>query len=173
MFQGDVTAARTNARAACSKLARAMTARPAALLFPGTVSKRTSASSRAPIARSTGSGSASRAAAILDHSCAPRGSAGRFAAIAAGRRKIAGSEQKTGSLCRCVDGTADPSWSTVDSVGFVITGVADVTVTEGTIASLIPGLGWLAKAAPAILGNKVKISVAHERVVAHLPHGSA
>jgi hypothetical protein len=72
-----------------------------------------------------------------------------------------------------VDGTADPSWSTVDSVGFVITGVADVTVTEGTIASLIPGLGWLAKAALAILGNKVKISVAHERVVAHLPHGSA
>jgi hypothetical protein len=68
---------------------------------------------------------------------------------------------------------ADPHWKTADAIGFMITGVADATLSAGQISTLIPGLGWLAKAALATLGNKVKVSVAHQQVVAHLPHGSA
>lgn len=68
---------------------------------------------------------------------------------------------------------SDTAWRTADSVGFTITGIADVTIPASAITTVIPGLGWVAKAALAILGNRVKISVAHEKVVAHLPHGSA
>jgi hypothetical protein len=67
----------------------------------------------------------------------------------------------------------DSAWKDAESVGFIVTGIADVTIAASTIVALIPGIGWLAKAALAVLGNKVKISVAHERVIAHLPHGSA
>lgn len=67
----------------------------------------------------------------------------------------------------------DPNWRTADSVRFMITGIADVTIPATAVTTLIPGLGWLAKAALAVLGNRVKISVAHDNVIAHLPHGSA
>lgn len=72
-----------------------------------------------------------------------------------------------------VAATADPHWKTADAVGFLITGVADVTIPASAVIALIPGIGWLAKLALTTLGNKVKITVAHERVLAHLPHGSA
>lgn len=71
-----------------------------------------------------------------------------------------------------IDGRKDPKWKTAAAVGFTITGIADVTVTAKAIASLIPGIGFLAKAALATLGNKVHISVAHRRVVVHLAHGA-
>jgi hypothetical protein len=73
---------------------------------------------------------------------------------------------------KAVDDASDPHWKTATTVGFTVTGIADVTITAGTIASVVPGLGLLAKAALAILGNKVKVSVAHRHVVAHLPHGT-
>jgi hypothetical protein len=66
----------------------------------------------------------------------------------------------------------DPHWRTATTVSFTVTGVADVTITATTIAAVVPGLGLLAKAALAILGNKLKISIAHRHVVAHLPHGT-
>jgi hypothetical protein len=72
-----------------------------------------------------------------------------------------------------IKSTTDPKWKTADAVGFTVTGIADVTIPASALTALIPGLGWLAKAALATLGNKVKISVAHERVTAHLPHGSS
>jgi hypothetical protein len=68
--------------------------------------------------------------------------------------------------------SSDTNWKTADSVAFLITGIADVTIPASAITTLIPGLGWLAKAALGVLGNKVKISVAHQHVAAHLPHGS-
>lgn len=71
-----------------------------------------------------------------------------------------------------IDNSKDRKWATAASVGFTITGIADVTLTAKTIASLIPGIGFLAKAALATLGNKVHISVAHRKVVVHLPHGA-
>jgi hypothetical protein len=71
-----------------------------------------------------------------------------------------------------INETADPKWATADSVRFTVTGIADVTITATTVASIVPGLGWVAKAALAVLGNKVKISIAHESVSVHLPHGS-
>jgi|ERR1700722_19960323 hypothetical protein len=71
-----------------------------------------------------------------------------------------------------IDNAADPHWKTATAVGFMITGLADVTISASTIASIIPGIGFLAKAALAILGNKVKISVAHQHVVVNLPHGT-
>lgn len=77
---------------------------------------------------------------------------------------------RTGSV---VDAQKDPNWSTAESVSFLITGIADVTISASTVAALVPGLGWAAKAALALLGGKVKISVAHDHVVAHLPNGTA
>lgn len=74
---------------------------------------------------------------------------------------------------KAVDLTADPHWATADTVAFTVTGIADVTIPESAIAGVIPGIGFLAKAALAMFGNKVKISVAHEHVVAPLPHGSS
>jgi hypothetical protein len=72
---------------------------------------------------------------------------------------------------KAVNNAADPHWKTATAVGFAVTGIADVTLTAGTIALIIPGLGWLAKIALAMLGDKVKISVAHQHVIAHLTHG--
>jgi len=71
-----------------------------------------------------------------------------------------------------VDTAADPKWSTATSIGFTVTGIADVTIASNVIGALVP-LGWLAKAALSIFGNKVKISVAHEHVSQQLPHGAA
>jgi hypothetical protein len=68
--------------------------------------------------------------------------------------------------------STDAQWKTADSVAFLITGIADVTIPASAVTTLIPGIGWLAKAALAVLGNKVKITVAHQHVAAHLPHGS-
>jgi hypothetical protein len=73
---------------------------------------------------------------------------------------------------KAVDGRKDPKWKTADAVGFTITGVADVTVSAKAISSIIPVIGWAAKIALQLLGNKVKISVAHHRVITHLPHGA-
>ncbi len=68
--------------------------------------------------------------------------------------------------------SSDTAWKSAASVAFMMTGVADVTLDATALAGVIPGLSFLAKAALAILGNKVKVSIAHEHVVAQLPHGS-
>ena len=72
---------------------------------------------------------------------------------------------------KAVNGAADPQWSTAESVAFTVTGIADVTLDN--IASVVPGLSILAKLALSILGDKLKISVAHQHVVAQLPHTTA
>jgi len=71
-----------------------------------------------------------------------------------------------------VDADKDPKWSTATSIGFTVTGIADVTIASNVISTIIP-LGWLAKAALAMFGGKIKISVAHEHVTQQLPHGAA
>jgi hypothetical protein len=72
-----------------------------------------------------------------------------------------------------VDGASDPQWKSADSVALTVTGIADVTLGASNITSAVPGLSLLAKLALTILGNKVKISVAHEHVVAPLPHSAS
>ncbi len=65
-------------------------------------------------------------------------------------------------------GASPAAWGNASAVGFRVTAVGDVTIPISAIAGLLP-LGPLIKLALAHFGNKVKVTLAHEDVVAHLP----
>ena len=58
----------------------------------------------------------------------------------------------------------DTAWSDASVVSFLITALGNVALPIGAIIGLVPGLGWAARAALALLGSTVTINIGHKAV---------
>ncbi len=60
--------------------------------------------------------------------------------------------------------STDPAWNDASVVSFLITGTANTTLPITAILALVPGIGWLARAALALLGSGVTVNLGHKLI---------
>lgn len=58
----------------------------------------------------------------------------------------------------------DTAWSDAAMVSFLITGTGNVALPVGDLLELVPGLGFLLKAAVSALGSTVSVNLGHKDV---------